>query len=99
VAVAVIVLGIVAFRFYLDTQWYVGVSNGRVAVFRGIPAEVAGFDLSSVVVETTIAAEDAEALAVYRDLSEGITVDDRAEADDVVTQIREDVAVAQVTPP
>ena len=44
----------VGLRLYLDTQWFVGVSNGRVAIFRGVPTEVAGFELHSVVVETSI---------------------------------------------
>jgi protein phosphatase len=99
VAVAVVVLGLVALRLYVDTQWFVGVSEGRVAVFRGVPAEVAGFELHSVVVETTIPAEDAQALALYRELPEGITADDRAAADAIVEQIRVDVARAQAAGP
>ncbi|MGZ8600489.1 MAG: hypothetical protein ACXWX6_09860 [Actinomycetota bacterium] len=94
-----IVLSVVALRLYLDTQWFVGVSSGRVAVFRGVPAEVAGLDLHSVVVETTIPAEDAEALALYRELPDGITADDREGADEIVDQIRVDVAAAQTTEP
>ena len=98
VALAVAVLGVVALRLYLDTQWFVGVSDGRVAIFRGVPAEAAGFDLNSVVVETTIPAEEAQSLALYRDrLSEGITTDDRAGAEEIVEQIRADVARAQAT--
>ncbi len=92
VVVAVLVLAFVGFRMYLDTQWYVGVSDGRVAVFRGMPTEVGGFDLHHLVVETTIPAEDAQALALYQDLDEGITANDRAEADAIVERIREDVA-------
>jgi protein phosphatase len=100
VAIAALVLGAFALRLYVDTQWFVGVSNGRVAIFRGVPAEVAGFDLNSVVVETTIPAEEAQSLAVYRDtLPEGITADDREAADAIVEQIRSDVdrASAAVT--
>jgi serine/threonine protein phosphatase PrpC len=97
VALAVAILGLVGLRLYLDSQWYVGVSEGRVAIFRGVPAEVAGLRLSSVVVETTIPAEEAEALEFYRDLSEGITADDRAGADQIVEQIRDDVARAGAT--
>jgi protein phosphatase len=100
VAVAAVVLVAFAVRLYLDTQWFVGVSNGRVAIFRGVPAEVAGFHLSSVVVETSIPAEDAEALALYRDdLSDGITADDREGAEAIVEQIRTDVAQAQASEP
>jgi serine/threonine protein phosphatase PrpC len=99
VLLAVVVLGIVGLRVFLDTQWFVGVSNGRVAIFRGVPAEVAGVELHSVVVETTIRADDAEELAVYRDrLSEGITVDDREAAEAVVEEIRGDVERAQPNP-
>jgi protein phosphatase len=91
VTVAVLVLGVVGGKLYLDRQWFVGVSDGRVAIFRGVPTDVAGVDLNSVVVETTIPAEDARALHQYRDLSEGITADDRAGADEIVEQIRKDV--------
>lgn len=83
---------LVGLRLYLDSQWYVGVAGGHVAVFRGIPAEVAGFELHHPVVVTGIPAADAEALALYRDLEEGITADDRAEADAIVEQIRTDLA-------
>lgn len=100
ISVVVLLVVFVGLRFYLDTQWYVGVSNGRVAIFRGVPAEVAGMDLSSVVVETEIPAEDAEALAVWRDqLPDGITTDDREGAEEVVEQIRSDVERAESSEP
>jgi hypothetical protein len=88
------VVAFVGLRVYLDTQWYVGESGDRVAVFRGIPAEVAGFELHHVVVQTTISAADAEELALYRDLRDGITANDRADADAIVDQIRDDLAQA-----
>jgi hypothetical protein len=62
-----------------------------VAIFRGVPAEVAGYDLNSVVVETTIRADDAQTLALYRELPDGITADDREAAEAIVEQIRRDV--------
>ncbi len=92
IPVAVVVIVLVGLRLYLDSQWYVGVAGGRVAVFRGIPAEVAGFELHHPVVVTGIPAAEAEALALYRDLEDGITADDRAEADAIVEQIRTDLA-------
>jgi len=92
VTLAIVALGLVGLRLYLDTQWFVGVSNGRVAIFRGVPAEVAGFELHSVVVETAIPAKQAQAIAFYRQLPEGITADDRTGAEDIVENIREDVA-------
>ena len=89
---AVVAVGLVGLRVYLDTQWYVGVSEGHVAVFRGVPAEVGGFELHSVVTETEISADDAESLALYRDLGDGITAEGREGAEAIVAQIREDVA-------
>ncbi len=94
IAVAILVVAFVGLRVYLDTQWYVGESGGRVTVFRGIPAGVAGFELHHVVVQTTISAADAEELALYRDLRDGITANDRADADAIVDQIRDDLAQA-----
>jgi protein phosphatase len=92
VTLAVVALGVVGLRLYLDTQWFVGVSNGRVAIFRGVPTEVAGLELHSVVVETSISAEEAQALALYRQLPGGITADDRAGAEAIVESIRDDLA-------
>jgi PPM family protein phosphatase len=96
IVVAIAIVGVVGVRLYLDSQWFVGVSNGRVAIFRGVPAEVAGLDMNSVVVETSIRAGDAEELAVWGDsLPDGITVDDRDLAEDVVEQIRTDIERAR----
>jgi PPM family protein phosphatase len=95
ITVTIAVLAFVGLRLYLDSQWFVGVSNGRVAVFRGIPAEVAGIGLHSVVVETSIPAGDALALPIYHELGDGITAADRDAADAIVQQIRDDVASAQ----
>lgn len=91
VTVAVLVVGVVGVKLYLDRQWFVGVSDGRVAIFRGVPTDVGGLELNSVVVETTIRAEEARALHQYRELSEGITTDDRTGADEIVEQIRKDL--------
>jgi PPM family protein phosphatase len=96
IVLAIAALGFVGVRLYLDSQWFVGVSNGRVAIFRGVPAEVAGLEMNSVVVETSIRASDTEELAVWGDrLPDGITVDDRDIAEDVVEQIRTDIERAR----
>lgn len=96
IVLAITALGFVGVRLYLDSQWFVGVSNGRVAIFRGVPAEVAGLEMNSVVVETSIRASDTEELAVWGDrLPDGITVDDRDIAEDVVEQIRTDIERAR----
>ncbi|MGH2527501.1 MAG: SpoIIE family protein phosphatase, partial [Actinomycetota bacterium] len=96
IVLAIAALGFVGIRLYLDSQWFVGVSNGRVAIFRGVPAEVAGLEMNSVVVETSIRAGDAEELAVWVGrLSDGITVDDRDAAEEVVEQVRTDIERAR----
>ena len=53
-------------RAWLSDQWYVGQSNGQVAVYQGVPTQLLGFDLSRVVVESDVAVDSlpASALAV-----------------------------------
>jgi serine/threonine protein phosphatase PrpC len=98
ITVAVAVVALVGLRLYLDSQWYVGVSDGHVAIFRGIPTKVAGFELHHVVVETTISAEKAESLAVYQDLGDGITAEDQDGAGAIIEQIRQDVEQMRQAP-
>jgi serine/threonine protein phosphatase PrpC len=97
--VGVLVIGLVGLRFYLDRQWYVGVADGHVAIYRGIPTEFGGFQLHHLVVETAIPADAALSLTLYRNLEEGITAADRHAADDIVEQIRSDVARLPVEKP
>jgi protein phosphatase len=92
---AVAVLAIVsAARLYIDRQWYVGESNGYVAVYQGIPAQVAGLRLSHIALETDIPSSDVAQLPQYPQLSSGITAGDRTEALAIVEQIRSDVKAA-----
>ena len=83
--------GIVAFKVYADRQWYVGVENGHVAVYQGMPTTILGVHLSHPVTETAIGARAAERLVPYRSLGSGITADSRQEADSIVDTIRRDV--------
>jgi serine/threonine protein phosphatase PrpC len=94
----VAVLAIVGGKMYVDRQWYVGVSNGHVAVFQGIPATIAGVELHQVVEETTLPAAEAEQLAVWAALAAGITADSLVGARAIVDQIRQDL-VEQQQPP
>jgi PPM family protein phosphatase len=83
-----------AVRVYLDRQWYVGESNGNVAVFQGIPATIGGFHFSHVELETDIPVSEVATLPQYPALSDGITANDRTEAMGIVEQIRRDVSAA-----
>jgi protein phosphatase len=95
IAVVLLAGALVALRVYVDRQWYVGVSEGKVAIFQGIPATPLGYELHSVAEVTEIPATDAEALTLYATLPEGISANSRGEADAIVEQIRADIAAAE----
>jgi PPM family protein phosphatase len=87
---------------YVDAQWYVGVSNGHVAVFQGIPAAPLGFDLSHAVEVTELPAAQVEQLAAHDNLANGIDANSRSDAEAIVQQMRQDLQTAQqqtVIPP
>jgi len=94
--VLALVVGLTGLRAWLDTRWYVGVANGHVAVFQGIPADVFGFELSRVTEETDVPAADAMALPLYTELQQGINVNSREDAAARVEQIRKDLRAAQL---
>jgi serine/threonine protein phosphatase PrpC len=93
--VLALVVGLTALRAWLDTRWYVGVSDGRVAVFQGIPADLFGFELSRVTEQTEIPAADAMALPLYAELEQGINVNSREDATARIEQIRKDLRGAE----
>jgi protein phosphatase len=82
--------------FWVDEQFYVGESNGYVAVFRGIPAQPLGLDLSTTVEEfSDLDAAAVEAFPDYAGLSEGITANGEDDARSIVEDMREAVAETQ----
>jgi serine/threonine protein phosphatase PrpC len=85
----------VGVRLYVDHQWYVGVEDGRVAVFQGIPSKPLGFTLSYPEDLTDIPASVAVRLQPWRRLGDGITANSRDDAEALVEQIRADVASLQ----
>jgi serine/threonine protein phosphatase PrpC len=91
IVLVVLVVGITGFRAWLDGRWYVGAANGHVAIYQGIPAQVLGFELSHVVVETNLPSADAEALKSHTGIAQGLNVDSREDAQSVVDQIRADL--------
>ena len=91
VVAALLIALLVGTRFYLNSQWYVGVAGDRVAIYNGIPTRVLGVDLSDVEESTNIPAARAEQLRPWRGLREGITAGSREEAQGIVNQIRRDV--------
>jgi protein phosphatase len=82
-------------RFFIDNQWFVGVSDGHVAIFRGIPAQPLGLDLSTLDRETDLPSEEISKFSAWESLSEGITADSEQDAESIVTQMREDLEARQ----
>ncbi len=92
--VSIGVVALVATRIYVDRQWYVGVSSGQVAVYRGIPSRILGFGLSHVQeVAADLPASQAEQLQPWSTLSEGITANSLEAARQIVNQIRQDLGL------
>jgi serine/threonine protein phosphatase PrpC len=78
-------------RFFIENQWFVGVSEGQVAIFSGIPAEPLGIQLSTLEQETDLAAGDVSRFSAWENLEDGITADSREDADSIVEQMRQDL--------
>jgi hypothetical protein len=99
VAVVVVLAAFVAARVYVSHQWYVGESNERVAIFRGIPTSVLGYELSHVETDTGIPAAPAERLQQWQSLKEGITAESLDDARAIVSQIEQDLGVTATGTP
>jgi protein phosphatase len=78
-------------RYWVDRQWYVGESNGNVALYRGIPAAPLGFELSEVAEETELPSADVTQFPEYRDLADGITAASEEDARAIVAGMLRDV--------
>jgi protein phosphatase len=89
--VALVVVAIVGVRTYVDHQWYVGEAGGHVAIYNGIPTKILGFALSHVRESTNLSSSDAERLAPWRKLHDGITANSLADARSIVRQITQDL--------
>ncbi|MGH2663396.1 MAG: Stp1/IreP family PP2C-type Ser/Thr phosphatase [Actinomycetota bacterium] len=84
--------------YYIDRQWFVGESNGHVALFNGIPAEPLGLELSTLVEETQIPASEISSLREYQTLGDGITAESEQDARDIITQMQEDLQALEPQP-
>ncbi|HEX2050769.1 MAG TPA: Stp1/IreP family PP2C-type Ser/Thr phosphatase [Actinomycetota bacterium] len=92
VVVGVVVLAVLAgiayagVRYLLDDSWFVGVDDdGTVAIYRGIPEEVAGLTFSSVERETSLALDDVPE-SMRDQLEEGIKADSLKDAQAIVAR-------------
>jgi protein phosphatase len=99
-AVAALVLvgaAVTGFRAWVDGQWFVGETNDHVAIFQGVPANVLGYRLSHVDVETALPAAEVAALPLYAGLADGINANSRDDALAIVAQMRKDLRAQQKT--
>ncbi|MEV4753901.1 BofC C-terminal domain-containing protein [Micromonospora sp. NPDC049559] len=85
-ALLVVLLGLVGGGLwfgwnYTQRQYYVGATDdGRLAVFRGVPGQIAGFDLSSVHSTSDAQLNDLTA-AAQEQVKQGITAKDEPDAE------------------
>lgn len=85
----VIVLGgWIALTSYISNSWYVGVHDGNVTVFKGVPEGILGFASGDVVDRTSIPVSLLPA-TTRTQLEEGIPADNRADAERIVENLRE----------
>jgi hypothetical protein len=94
VLIAMVVL--FGIRWWADRQWYVGPSGESVAIFQGIPLTILGFDLGHPVeVHEEVRADQVRALETYTYFDDGIPVEDRAEGQEMIASMAQDVREAQ----
>ena len=97
VAVVLVAAAWVGIRLYVDHQWYVGIDDGKVTVFQGIPSQPLGLTMSHAEDVTDIPASVAVRLQPWRGLDDGITANSRDDAEALVGQIRQDVGQLQTS--
>jgi serine/threonine protein phosphatase PrpC len=94
--VAVLLVGaLFAVRAYVDAQWYVGIANGHVAIYQGVPAQPLGIHLSEVAEETGLDAAQVQQLELYSALGSGINANSREDAEAIVAQMTTDLRATQ----
>lgn len=83
----ILTAGVIALYRASQSQYFVGASNGRVAIYRGVQADLPVVHLNSVVEETDVAL--AALPRVNRELViDGIEARDRADAEATVARLR-----------
>jgi PPM family protein phosphatase len=91
--VALLAVALVGTRLYLNTKFFVGVDNGKVAVFRGIPHKTLGYRMFSVVESSNIDGRAAFACPKWHDaMLNGETVGSQTDGDQVLAKIAKDLA-------
>jgi len=91
--ILLVAVALVGGRLYVDSQFFVGVENGKVAVFRGLPTKTLGVKVFGLVELTDIPAGQALACKQWEQLlRDGDTASSREDAAKIVAQIRTDLS-------
>jgi protein phosphatase len=78
-------------KVFIDRQWFVGIHEGNVAIFRGVQGEILGLGLATLVRETDIPADEALQHSSGAGLEEGIPVSNLEEAEAQIALIQADL--------
>lgn len=78
---------------WTQTQYYVGVHEGKVAVFKGVPQRLGPVELSQVDRDTDVSVEDLSGYTRTR-VESGIAARDQGHADRIVTDLRRTAGAA-----
>ncbi|CAN5889845.1 protein phosphatase 2C domain-containing protein [soil metagenome] len=100
IAVVVVVLGAAAFlaRMSIKGSWYVGVDDGRVAIFNGVPGSLAGVELGELKNRTELESSTLPELYQGR-LEEGIKANSRTDARAIIADLQKLVPPPVPEPP
>jgi len=91
--IVLVALILVGGRLYMDTRYFVGVEQGKVAVFRGLPTKTLGIKMFGAIEVTDIPAAQALACPIWHQaLVDGDTASSQQAAEQIVATIRKDLA-------
>lgn len=78
-----------AARYTIDNSWFVGATEERyIAIYRGIPDEIAGLTLKEKVRETTMKVDDLPPL-FREDVLDGIKEESREDAEETISNFKD----------
>ncbi|MBO3101097.1 Stp1/IreP family PP2C-type Ser/Thr phosphatase [Cellulomonas fengjieae] len=100
VATAVVVLGAAGIAYgWTQTQYYVGVDDGEVAIFRGLPQTLGPVALSSVVGQTGTALDDLTSGYLRERVEQTIHADSLDDARELVNMLEDDTVTRRAATP
>lgn len=82
----VLAIGVFFARMSIQGSWYVGVDDGRVAIFNGVPGSLAGLEFSELERRSELRADDLPELYRGR-LEEGMRASSLSDADEIVADL------------